>query len=167
MNDDAFARLVAEEVKNRVGPSQRDYLRLPDNWNRWQRALVALAKNLDGQIERLQSDEKADRARYEALGEDGVRLLAEAMSDYENRRSKINRFKFHVDNRLDEVTRMIAVGASSSDQSISDNMFLRKAIETHRAMLVEYDLEPTAIDTALWATLEGKWSFDQIQPEHV
>ena len=36
MNDDAFARLVAQDVKNKVDPGQRAYLRLPENTQRWQ-----------------------------------------------------------------------------------------------------------------------------------
>lgn len=162
MNDDAFARLVAEEVKNRVSRNQREYLQLPDNWPRWQRALVALGDNLQGQLDRLAEDEQLDRDRYQALGEDGLRLLAEAMSDYESRRSKIERFKFHVDKRLDEVTVMIAMGIDAADQSVQGHVFLRKAIEQHRNMLEEYDLEPTPIDLSLWDALDGKWSFDSI-----
>lgn len=165
MNDDAFSRLVAEEVKNRVSRSQRDFLTLPDNWVRWQRALVVLVENLRIQLERLDADEEIDRERYESFGEDGVKLLAEAMSDYENRRSKISRFKFHVDKRLDEVSRMIALGADSVDEDSSAHAFLRKAIEKHRDMLEEYDLEATPIDLALWDALDGKWSFEMITAE--
>lgn len=165
MNDDTFARLVAEEVKNRVSQSQSDYLRLPDNWTRWQRALVALSENLNRQVQRIDFDEAADKERYEALGEDGSRLLAEATADYENRRTKIKRFQFHVDNRLDEVTKMIAMGIDAAGEDIGQFVFLRKAIETHRTMMSDYDLEPTGIDTALWDALDGKWSFDSVDAE--
>jgi len=163
MNDDAFSRLVAEEVKNRVSRNQRDYLMLPDNWVRWQRALLALVQNLDSQIVRLDSDESADRDRYESLGEDGVKLLAEALSDYEIRRSKITRFKFHVDKRLDEVSRMIALGDESADEDTTAHAFLRKAVQKHRELLEEYDLEATPIDLALWDSLEGRWSFESVE----
>lgn len=165
MNDDAFARLVAEEVKNRVSKTQRDYLKMVDQWPRWQRALIALDQNLVGQLERINQDEADDRKRYEALGEDGVRLLAEAMSEYESRRSKIARFKFHVEKRLDEVTAMIARGVESMDDDLAT--FLSKAINKHREMLREYDLEPTPIDQALWDALEGQWAFDGIVLEDV
>ncbi len=165
MNDDAFSRLVAEEVKNRVSRSQREFLNLPENWSRWQRALVALVENLSNQIQRLDDDEQTDRDRYEALGNDGVKLLAEAMSDYESRRSKISRFKFHVDKRLDEVSRMIALGVDAADEDTTAHLFLRKAIEKHRDMLEEYDLEATPIDLALWEALDGKWSFELINAD--
>lgn len=162
MNDDAFARLVAEEVKNKVSRSQKEFLSLPENWNRWQRALLALAKNLENQLLDIEDDEADDKDRYQALGEDGVRLLAEALADYENRRKKIERFKYHVDNRIDEVTKMIALGVDSVDEELKTVEFLRKAIVRHREMLEENDMEPTPIDTALWSSLEGKWNFDNI-----
>lgn len=162
MNDDAFARLVAEEVKNNVGKAQKEFLKLPENWSRWQRALLALSKNLETQLANINADEDADRRRYEALGEDGVRLLAEAMSDYENRRKKIDRFKYHVDNRIDEVTKMIALGVDSIDEELRTIEFLRKAIKRHRDLLAENDMESTPIDEALWLALEGKWEFDNI-----
>jgi hypothetical protein len=165
MNDDAFARLVAEEVKNRVSKSQREYLKFPENWSRWQRALIALDENLDGQLQRLDEDAENDRYRYESLGSDGVKLLAEAMSDYESRRSKVDRFRFHVGKRLDEVTRLIAMGADAADDEISAYSFLKRAIEKHRQMLEEFDLESTPIDHALWEAVDGKWSFDQISSD--
>jgi hypothetical protein len=31
-------------------------------------------------------------------------------------------------------------------------------------MIREFDLEETAIDKALWSTLDGKWNFDSIDP---
>jgi hypothetical protein len=33
--------------------------------------------------------------------------------------------------------------------------------------LRDYDLEETSIDRALWATLESKWEFDQIDVENL
>lgn len=162
MNDDAFARLVAEEVKNKVSKAQKDFLMLPENWNKWQRALIALSRNLESQLVRINEDEASDKKRYEELGEDGVRLLAEALSDYENRRKKIERFKYHVDNRVDQVTKMIALGVESIDDELKTVEFLRRAITKHKDMLYENDLEATSIDVALWDALDGKWSFDGI-----
>ena len=71
MNDDAFARLVAEEVKNNVSDAQKNYLLLPENWTRHQRALTALTENLADQISRLYQDKIVEIQRYEALGDDG------------------------------------------------------------------------------------------------
>jgi hypothetical protein len=43
--------------------------------------------------------------------------------------------------------------------------FLRKAIERHRKMMIDLVLEPTAIDQALWSSLDGKWEFDEINTD--
>jgi chromosome segregation ATPase len=162
MLDETFARLVAEEVKNRVTDEQREYLRLPENWTRWQRALMVLAENLNNQLNVLTAQEKDDTERYKALGDAGLKLLAETLSEYETRRKKISRFKFHVDTRLDEITRMIALGSEAVDERLKTVDFLRKAIERHQSLLQELDMEPTSVDKALWATLDGKWEFDDI-----
>lgn len=167
MNNDSFARLVAEEVKNKAQPEQCDYLRLPENWDRWRQALLALLNNLDSQLHRLSASENKDRTLYSALGESGANLLDEAMSDYESRRKKIERFKFHVDARLDEVSRMIALGEDEIDDKFKSIEFLRRAIYRHKELMVKMEMEPSAIDNALWATLDGKWLFEDIDLENL
>jgi hypothetical protein len=162
MQDETFARLVAEEVKNRVTKTQADYLRLPENWGRWQRSLLALIDNLNSQLIEIQETERLDAERYGNLGEHGVTLLTESISESEARRKKINRFKFHVESKLDEVTRMIGLGTDAVDDQIKAIDFLRRSIERHRSMLQESGMEPTTVDQALWASLDGKWEFDLI-----
>ncbi len=159
MNDDAFARLVAEDVKNKVSMTQRATLRSPENYQRWQKALLALVENIDGQIEDLHDDMEADKKRYTDLGRDGARLLIEAMRDYENRITKIERFRFHVSKRLDEVTMLIENG----DSSITiDAELLISAIRKHQSLFYNFGLEATPIDKALWSVLENQWLFDSI-----
>lgn len=162
MQDETFARLVAEEVKNRVTVTQQDYLRLPENWGRWQRALVVLVDNLKSQLEEIDEQEESDAERYGKLGEHGVVLLAESISEHEARRKKINRFKFHVESKLDEVTRMIGLGSEAIDDEVRAIDFLRRAIERHRELNEEAMIDPTPIDEALWGALDGKWDFDSI-----
>lgn len=165
MNDDAFARLVAEEVKNKVASTQIEYLHMPENWSRWHRALIALDRNLEGQLVKLKQDQESDSDRYRSLGEDGIRLLTEAVASYDDKIKKIERFKFHVETKIDLVTQKIAVGVNghspSSEMSQSETM-LRNGIAAHHKLLLEFDMEPTEIDKALWALLEGKWLFESI-----
>lgn len=162
MVDEVFARLVAEEVKNKVSQGQSEYLRLPENWSRWQRALVALVDNLNSQLIEIERYKTDMTERYSALGEAGVKLLAETLSEAESREKKASRFKFHVETRLDEVTRMIASGTDAVDERVKMVDFLRKAIDQHRKMVLDYEYEPTPIDRALWAAAEGLWEFDNI-----
>ena len=167
MNDDAFARLVAEEVKNKVSRSQRLVLMEKENWDKWRRALVALTGTLQAQLDNLADDEESDRERYAELGADGQRLLAMAMSDYNMRRSKIERFKFHVERRLDEVEQMISTGQPPDSDPLKNAILYENAIKKHRELIETYDIEPTPIDLALWDSLEGQWSFNKIKPEDV
>jgi hypothetical protein len=167
MQDETFARLVAEEVKNRVTDTQVDYLRLPENWGRWQRALLTLIENLNNQLVGIDEQEKADADRYRSLGEHGITLIAESLSEHEARRKKITRFRFHVESKLDEVTRMIGLGTEAVDNQVKAVDFLRRAIERHRELNEQAMIDPTPIDLALWQALEGKWEFDTIDPNSI
>ena len=160
LNDDTFAYMVAEEVKNKLSPSQRQILLQKENWERWQATLVALVDNLNGQLQVLEENEEADANRFGSAG--SRRLQKEVHSAYGNRRSKIERFRFHVNRRLDEVTRMIETGEESSENPWDKVDFYKRAIFQHRKMMQDNDLEPTPIDEALWATLTDRWEFDRI-----
>lgn len=162
MNDDSFARLVAEEVKNNVSNAQREYLMLPENWGRWQRALRALLDNLDNQITNINRQRADEIARYEAMGEDGFKLVAEAASNHDHRAKKISRFRFHVESKLDEVNRRVALGSDDEEEKVAFVQFLRAAIAMHKKMLEDNDMEATNIDLALWDALDGVWSFDNV-----
>jgi len=167
VSDDEFARLVSEDVKNKVSGRQRQVLLERENWNRWQRALLMLIDNLQEQIDNLEIDQESDQKRFESMGEDGLVLLKESNFAYTNKKTKIERFKFHVNRRLDDVTKIIETGATDNvgNDLLSvnnDANFFRKAIIKHRELLREYDLEETEIDRALWKTLNNEWTFGDI-----
>ena len=163
MNDDAFARLVAQDVKNKVDPGEREYLRLPENLQRWQRGLIALVENLNAQIDEISSTEDAAIAKYEALGEDGVNLLEDAKRSFSDRRRNIARFRFYVDKRLDEATRLLSVQNESADENAGTVDFFRHAIQRHKELIMSLDMDYSDVDEALWDTLTGKWSFNEIE----
>jgi len=164
MTDDNFAKLVAEEVKNKVSPSNKKLLLNKENWNRWERALVALVENLNDQLRSIDEDIEADTERYSSI-EDGHVLLSEALSSYESRKKKIERFRFHVENRLVDVSKMIETGVELEDDVMTRLVLLQKSIKKHKEMMVSNDIEPTPIDHALWASLDGAWNFDAIRKE--
>lgn len=165
MNDDAFARLVAEEVKNKTSRSQRNILMQKENWARWERALVALVQNLQAQLDNIEEDKSADVEKYSSMGSAGKSLLARCVADYDARKSKIERFKFHVEARLDDVSRMIATDTPIENDEVANAKLYFNAINKHKELIEEYDLEPTPIDYALWAAIEGHWKFNTIKPE--
>lgn len=166
-NDDVFARTVAEEVKNNVSPMDRAELRNPENWDRWKRALLALSDNLQSQIDSIYSDNESDKQRYSSLGSKGNKLTHEASRYYAEKATRIKRFKYHVDRRLDEVCVMIETGETTQSDGWKEVDFYRKAIVTHRNMLREFDLEDTAIDRSLWDCLDGKWTFNSINNDNL
>jgi len=160
INDDTFAYLVAEDVKNKLSPTQRKNLMQRENWERWQSALATLAENLNEQIQQLNTLEAGDERRFEDIG--SKRMQKEMRSAYSERKIRIQRFMFHVNKRLDEVTTMIetGVGPEANPWEVID--FFKRAIFQHRKLINENDMEPTSIDEALWATLSDKWLFDTI-----
>jgi hypothetical protein len=164
-NIDDFARMVAEEVKNNLTPLHKKELLKKENWGRWKDCLLALSNNLQDQLDRIEEDEISDIARYERMGAKGKNLLKEAKSAYVSKKSKISRFKFHVDKRLDEVALMLETGEEISSDGWEQVEFYKRAITRHRQMLYEFDLEDTSIDRALWATLNNKWEFDNIDAD--
>lgn len=161
LTDDAFMRLVAEDVKNKVSDSQKSYLRLPENLDRWEKALNALIGNLDDQINEIRIETQIKTEAYAEMGDDGIALLAEFQTAMEQRQRKISRFKFYVESRLDEVHRLqIAGGHENAEARLAE--FFRRAIERHQEMIIGLDLDFSEIDEALWATLRGRWDFDDI-----
>jgi len=163
MSDDAFAHLVAQDIKNNVNDNQRQFLRESQNLNRWARCLNALLSNLDEQIEEIEGDMESDTEQYSALGEDGSKLLAEAMHHYLGQKRKIEKFKGYVLRKINEVAELISMledGVSSEDDIL---VMCRQAIIRHRKELNENDIEPTPYDEALWDVLNGQWNFDNIE----
>lgn len=167
MDDQTFARLVAEEAKNRISPSQRSLLTSKENWERWRLNLVALLENLDRQIQFVEYSRGSDVARYESFGDEGLALAQKANASYDSRVTKISRFRFHVERRLNEVTKMIETGEMAQADGWGTADFLKRGIAKHRELLNEYGLEETVIDRALWALLDGSWIFDDILPSEI
>ena len=162
MNDESFARLVADDVKNRISTPQKKYLELPENNERWQRALNVLISNLEEQLHQISLDLKADTQRYSDLGSVGDALLAGATSHYNLKKEKIERFKFYVSNRLSDI---VVDSEHLVIKNGIDESILLKAIITHMNMNTRYNIAHTPIDEALYASLKGIWRFDDINPD--
>jgi len=167
ITDDEFARMVAEEVKNKLSPVHRNMLLNKENWSRWRDALVSLSDNLQAQIENIEADAEADEERFSSMGRDGSRLSKNASTHYDAKATRVRRFKFHVDKRLDEVSVMIDTGSEMKTDGWEKVEFLRRSIAHHRKLMREYDLEDTAIDRALWAALDEEWLFDSINENNL
>jgi predicted nuclease with TOPRIM domain len=159
--------MVAEEVKNKVTPLERAELRRVENWDRWKRALLALSENLQRQIESIEADSESDQKRYSSLDFKFKKLNDETQRYYNEKATRINRFKYHVDRRLDEVCVMIETGESTVEDGWKEVDFYRRAIIAHRTLMRDFDLEDTAIDRSLWECLDSKWTFDSINNDNL
>ena len=167
ITDDEFARMVAEEVKNKLSPIHKQILLEKENWERWRECLVALSENLQRQIDNIEADAESDNERFSEMGREGSALWKDADRYYDAKATRVRRFKFHVDKRLDEVSVMIDTGAEIQTDGWDKVEFFRKAIAHHRKLMREFDLEDTAIDRALWSTLDNEWQFDSINGENL
>ncbi len=99
----SFARIVAEDVRNKATQAQRDYLELPENRERWQQALVALRTNLTAQSSASSERDRDAEQRYGAAGADGLIALTEALAENATHRQRIERFAFFVETRIEDV----------------------------------------------------------------
>ena len=167
INDDAFARMVSEDVKKKISFSEKNVLMQPENWGRWKETLLVLIGNLERQIESLAMDSDTDAERYLSMGRNGERLAAAACRDYQFRIKKIDRFKFHVNRRLDAIMIMIETGEAKEENGWDRASFLESAILKHRSILREHGLEETSVDLALWDALDGNWGFDSIVEDDI
>jgi hypothetical protein len=162
LNDDAFARIVAEDVKNTADQEHKSYLRAFDVAPRWREALYALLENLNMQIAGVDKDEEREIAAASKMP-NSKHFEFEVKEKHEFRRSKVVRFKFHVEQRLAEADRLIIL-EESGDKEQNVESFLRKAIEEHNNLMEEFDMVPTAIDDALYDAVKGRWTFGDIDP---
>lgn len=144
MNDESFAQIVAEDVKNNITDSQLDYLMLPENRARWKRSLIILIENLELQITNLKADKQSDIERYSDFGQSGKSFIVEASTAYDLKLNKIKRFKFYVENRLNFVEGIVD---NACDLSRKD--LLETAIHRYLYLLQELEYERTELDDAL------------------
>jgi hypothetical protein len=160
MTDEDFAQLVALDVKQKAHPDGVNFLRSEPNLERWHRALTALISTLGEQIAAIDDRIDSVEERFGGLGDEGKRRIAETSFNLENKKRKIMNFKFHVEKRLDDVSKLLLAknGSLSTDGSLVE--FYRKAIVRHKQLMEEYEFDPTVIDEALWLTLKGEWVFD-------
>lgn len=167
ISEDSFARLVADDVKNRVSNEQGKYLRLYENRPRWREHILGLLENLEDQLTEIDERVIADREIYSPLGDEGIMLLAEAQASSDERKKKVLRFRFHVENKLDECDRLDAIESDEPNEFAASASFMKRAIEKHKEMTFAAEYDPTDMDVALWQSLGGEWKFDEINMDEV
>tara|TARA_B100000929_G_C15497573_1_gene416459 strand:- start:1561 stop:2073 length:513 start_codon:yes stop_codon:yes gene_type:complete len=153
MDEVDFDRIVSEDVKNLLPMEQSDFLRLPHNQDKWRSALLRLIRSLDEQISELTKDEVTATKNLPN------HMITEYKISSDEKRTKINRFRFYVLQRIAEVERNIALGEEGRSDDMNLAAFLSRAIEEHRSLMEAHSFEPTPIDEALYRSTEGTWGF--------
>jgi len=152
MDNHTFERLVSEDVKNVLSPEKSDLLRIPENRERWKVALLSLIENLDEQIGELTQNEKVVTENLPS------HMVTDYKIETDEKKTKINRFRFYVMQRISECEKLLALGEDeANDLSLAE--FLKKAIEEHQSLMSNHEFEATPIDKALWSSVSGEWGF--------
>jgi len=159
MDQQEFDRIVSEDVKNVLSSEKQDYLRLNENLERWKKSLLKLLENLDEQISGLGQDEAVITEKLPTS------LVSSYKIETDEKKTKIGRFRFYVTQKLSEAERMIALGESGQEEDLRLASFYRNAILEHRSIMQHYDFEPTPIDHALWNSIDGVWSFVDLEQQ--
>ena len=89
MDNDSFDRLVSEDVKNLLSSEKSDFLRLPENRERWKGTLLGLIENLNEQIVDLSKDEMVATENLPS------HMVTEFRVATDEKKTKINRFRFY------------------------------------------------------------------------
>jgi|TARA_Y100000004_G_scaffold189861_1_gene246108 hypothetical protein len=146
-----FEIMVSEDIKGKGSQADKDYLRLPENWQTWKESLIVIIETVSAKIEDLEAEIQKLRSAYPDFDTDPA-------ASYEESRGKAARFRFHAEKRLAEVDRLIRLGEEPNED---DKLvyFLRDAIITHKRIKEEKSESITDTDQALWKTIQGKWSF--------
>lgn len=149
LSDKQFDRLVAEDVKKRLHPSEAAELRRATYRERWLASLRRTHETVTQEIADLRTTYDAESAPY---AEDPVMLniLRDSMV---TKLTPKETFQFHVERRLAEAEREEAI-ASTDDTLV---VLLREAISNHRdAYEHTDDLYIMDADRELWKVLDGE-----------
>lgn len=146
-----FAIIVSEDIKNNVSQHDRDFLRLPENLEKWKECLFNIIVTVSQKITLLETDINSLRSAYPDFSVDPA-------AGMEDQKTKSERFRFYAEKRLAEVDRLTALGLPA-DPSLSLATFLRDAIIAHKEWHVSNSLVNSDADYCLYAALDGVWKF--------
>lgn len=157
MDPKQFRNIVADEVKGRCSAAQRAYL--AQHPAAWDEALVSLDTETSERVAVHNARLTEVRERMSRLDSVPSELIL-AELDLMERVDKASHFLEYVRTRLAQ----LRDGAERPTECGGDGekvAFLRSAIEEHRR-LIERNVDPDLVDSALYDALDGKWSFGDI-----
>lgn len=147
--------LVADEVKGRCTPEQRQYLE--ESIDSWIEALELLENMTSQQLVDLESQLAEFRTRDTQVGAISAELVLLEVNLMDRIR-KTSVFRSHVQRRLTEVR---TIKSEQSAHEGIDEVRLREAIRLHKD-LIDQGYDADAVDAALYDVLDGEWKFDAL-----
>lgn len=140
-----FNDLVNRDIRDQVTPTEHSFLRDPDNRAEWETALKTFKRNSETQLASRRADKAEKYVEY--LSERMTELeWAEYVSEYEQWRSKVIRFKNGVEQKLQEARSLAATHHRNWEQ-------LADGIRRHKAAVYADDDELDVADQDLYAML--------------
>ena len=150
INEEEFALMVSEDIKNKADQMTKDLLRSPENRERWKKTLINIIKNVETRLEGLNKEAIVLRSTYPDFEADPAASIAKVIE-------KSERFKFHAEKKLAEVDRMLFLENDDPDSKLSS--FLKDAILMHKKLKLQYKRPVDPADIGLWDAIDGKWTF--------
>lgn len=160
MDDDAFNQIVNSDIREVATQEQTDWLREPENLQRWYDSLLTMKRNLEYQFSTNRSDRAGKYAEFYSHA-NGEQLWAEWLAD--NEKWRVGALKFHkgVERRLHEAhvhlsglrrAQNAQWVAHERDLSLREVARLRSAILAHKDSIDDDDA--TEYDDVLWAVVD-------------
>lgn len=107
LNDNQFAALVDEELRDQAGDVAAKALRRPENLYRWRGVLSAMKRDIEWQMSNISAARKEAKVSFFYEDEGGAVAFARYMKDSDRRRANSLRVLCGVEKRLTEVNDLI------------------------------------------------------------
>lgn len=171
LDDEAFRKLVDQDLRGRSPEDVRQALRSPENVDRWFSALLAMTKSVEGQLAAKKTDWSTTRNRFQVdislastrIQSDRLKVqLQEERERYNKWRAGILRFKTGLDEFLADARRLRDASKDSSYDRVMEDERLRltkrirlleEGIRSHRDTILSDELsddDHEEADEELW-----------------
>lgn len=151
INAENFREVVESEIRGSASKSQAKWLREPENVERWYWDLIAVKKNIEGQL-------GSKRAYLRASKDLSKDQLQARRQDYYLWKAKILRFKSGTEERIIEARNLRHTSWLREDVILEERnialetvTILRAAIHAHQE--ANKNMDPTTADRKLWNML--------------
>lgn len=151
MNDDFFAKLIFDDLRNEISEENLSILHESSNLKKWRRGLDAILCRFEEKLADLEYEETADESRYVSLGREGKKLLKMATEHYSSKKNRLKKFIFRISQRLEYVDTLVQEEFYSEFEPAIE---LAAAIKKHKQTIESMGIEPNVWDIELWQNVK-------------